>query len=112
MLTPRISSRFVQATRYDRSARAVLDWHEHHNLSFIFVMKGDYQETTRHRTFTCKPGDVVIKPGNMRHQNRFGQFGAVCLLLEISEESLEHSTGLIVSKKWLHQRAIHPADPG
>jgi AraC-like DNA-binding protein len=30
----------------------------------------------------------------MRHQNMFGEFGAVCLLLEISEELLEHSTEL------------------
>ena len=95
MLTPRISSKFALVTRYDRKPQEVLDWHEHHDLSFCFVMKGNYQETTRHRTFTCRPGDVVIKPGNMRHQNRFSQIGAVCLLLEISEGSLEHSTGLI-----------------
>jgi AraC-like DNA-binding protein len=30
----------------------------------------------------------------MRHQNVFGQLGAVCLLLEISEELLEQSTKL------------------
>jgi AraC family transcriptional regulator len=94
MLTPRISSRLALATRYDREPLEVLDWHEHRNLSFCFVMKGSYQETTRHRTVTCRPGDVVIKPGAMLHQNRFSQRGAVCLLLEISEESLG-SAGLI-----------------
>ena len=95
MLTPRISARFALATRYDREPLEVLDWHEHRNLSFSFVMKGSYDETTRQRTFTCRPGDVVIKPGDRRHQNRFGQLGAVCLLLEISEEFLGHSAGLI-----------------
>jgi AraC family transcriptional regulator len=95
MLTPRLSSRLALATRYDRKPLEVLDWHEHRNLSFCFVMKGNYQETARHRTFTCRPGDVVIKPGNMQHQNTFSQLGAVCLLLEISEESLEQSKGLI-----------------
>ncbi len=95
MLTPRVTSRFALATRYDRKPQEVLDWHEHRNLSFCFVMKGNYQETTRHRTFTCMPGDVVIKPGGRRHLNRFSQLGAVCLLLEISEESLGHSAGLI-----------------
>src|ERR1700687_5075 len=95
MLTPRLSSRLALATRYDRKPLEVLDWHEHRNLSFCFVMKVNYQETARHRTFTCRPGDVVIKPGNMQHQNTFSQLGAVCLLLEISEESLEQSKGLI-----------------
>jgi hypothetical protein len=95
MLTPKLSSTFALATRYDRKPLEVLDWHEHRNLSFCFVMKGSYQETTRHRTFTCRPGDVVIKPGGRLHQNRFSQLGAVCLLLEISEESFGHSAGLI-----------------
>jgi hypothetical protein len=94
MLTPRISSGLAIATRYDRTCLEVLDWHEHHNLSFCFVMKGNYRETTSRGSFTCRPGDVVIKPRNMRHQNTFGQLGAVCLLLEISEELLEHSTEL------------------
>ena len=95
MPTAELSSRFALATRYDREPREVLDWHEHRNLSFSFVMKGQYQETTRNRTFTCRTGDVVIKPGGRRHQNAFGQFGAVCLLLEIYEQSLERSTALI-----------------
>jgi hypothetical protein len=95
MLTPKLSSTFALATRYDRKPLEVLDWHEHRNLSFCFVMKGSYQETTRHRTFTCRPGDVVIKPGGRLHQNRFSQLGAVCLLLKISEESFGHSAGLI-----------------
>ena len=95
MLTPTLSSRFALATRYDRKPQELLDWHEHRNLSFCFVMKGNYQETTRHRTFTCRPGAVVIKPGGRRHQNRFSRLGAVCLLLEVSAESFGHSTGLI-----------------
>ena len=92
MLTPRLSSRFALATRYDRKPLEVLDWHEHRNLSFCFVMKGSYEETTRHHTFMCRTGGVVIKPADRRHQNRFGQLGAVCLLLEISEEFLGQST--------------------
>lgn len=95
MLTPRVSSRFALATRFDRRPQEVLDWHEHRNLSFCFVMKGNYRETTRHAAFTCRTGDVVVKPGGKPHQNRFGQLGAVCLLLEISDRSSEHSTGLI-----------------
>src|SRR5215813_2002946 len=94
MQSPRISSQLAIATRYDRTCLEVLDWHEHHKLRFCFVMKGNYQETTSRGTFTCRPGDVVIKPENMRHQNVFGQLGAVCLLLEISEELLEQSTKL------------------
>jgi AraC-like DNA-binding protein len=95
MLRRRISSKLVRASWYDRSSGEVLDWHEHHNLSFCFVVKGDYEETTRHRTFTCRPGDVVVKTADVRHLNTFGHLGAVCLLLEISEEFLEDSAGLI-----------------
>jgi AraC family transcriptional regulator len=94
MLPTRISSRLAVATRYDRTCSEVLDWHEHHNLSFCFVMKGNYHETTPRGSFVCRFGDVVIKPAHLRHQNRFGEFGAVCLLLEISEELLEQSTDL------------------
>lgn len=94
MRAPRISSGLAIATRYNRACLEVLDWHEHHNLSFCFVMKGNYQETTSRGSLTCRPGDVVIKPANMRHQNTFGHLGAVCLLLEISAELLEHSTEL------------------
>lgn len=94
MLTQRLSSRFVRATRYDRKPGEVLDWHEHRDLSFCFVVKGDYGETTRRQTFTCRPGDVIVKPPNVRHLNVFGQTGAVCLLLEISDEIFSSSIGL------------------
>lgn len=94
MLPTRISSRFAVATRYDRTCLEVLDWHEHHNLSFCFVMKGNYHETTPRGSFQCRLGDVVIKPANLRHQNTFGEVGALCLLLEISEDLLEHSADL------------------
>src|SRR5579864_7541960 len=95
MLIREISAKHVKATRYDRDSREALDWHEHHNLSFCFVIKGDYEETTRQQTVTCRPGDVVIKTANVRHLNKFGQRGALCLLLEISEKFLRDSAGLI-----------------
>lgn len=91
MLTQRISSTHLRATRYDRKPLEVLDWHEHPNLSFCFVIKGSYGETTRNRTFTCRPGDVVVKGAQVRHLNEFSERGAVCLLLEISEGLLEAS---------------------
>lgn len=90
-----ISSRNVRATRYDRKALEVLDWHEHRDLSFCFVIKGDYGETTRRQTFTCSPGDVVVKAPGVRHLNEFGGTGAVCLLLEISEDLLRPAVGLV-----------------
>lgn len=93
MLTRRISSRHARASRYDRRPLEVLDWHEHHDLSFCFVVRGHYEETTRGRTVTCRPGDVVIKGANLRHLNRFGDRGAVCLLLEISRELIEAAGG-------------------
>ena len=95
MLTPKLSSTFALATRYDRKPQELLDWHEHHDLSFCFVLKGNYQETTSRGSFTCRPGDVVIKPAAMRHQNTFGRLGALCLLLQISEETFGRSTGLV-----------------
>jgi AraC family transcriptional regulator len=94
-MTRRISSHLVLATQYNRSPLEVLDWHEHHNLSFCFVLKGTYEEITRDRAFTCRPGDVVIKPPKMRHQNLFGRVGGVCLLLEISDELIKSSAGLV-----------------
>lgn len=95
MLTQTISSPPVRAVRYDRGSGEVLDWHEHHNLSFCFAVKGDYEETTHNSTHVCRTGDVVVKTADLRHLNRFGRAGAVCLLLEISGQFLEDSAGLI-----------------
>jgi AraC-like DNA-binding protein/quercetin dioxygenase-like cupin family protein len=92
METFRISSRGVGAVRYDRRSGEVLDWHEHHNLSFCFVLRGEYEETIRNRTVVCRSGDVVIKRSDERHLNKFGQDGAVCLLLEISDQFLKDSS--------------------
>lgn len=90
----RVASKNVRATWYDRTPLEVLDWHEHHDLSFCFVIKGDYEESTRRQTVTCRPGDVVIKTADLRHLNRFGERGAICLLLELSPQFLEDSIGL------------------
>jgi AraC-like DNA-binding protein len=92
MKTFRISSPGIGAVRYDRRSGEVLDWHEHHNLSFCFVLRGEYEETIRNRTVVCRSGDVVIKRPDERHLNTFGQYGAVCLLLEISDQFLKHSS--------------------
>jgi AraC family transcriptional regulator len=94
MLKRRIASSRVRASWYERHSLEVLDWHEHRHLSFCFVMKGDYEETARGRTFTCRPGDVVVKTAAERHRDRFGRHGAVCLLLEISDDFLSDSTHL------------------
>jgi AraC family transcriptional regulator len=95
MLTQTISSKHLRAVRYNRDSREILDWHEHHNFSFCFVVKGDYEETTRHRTVICRTGDAVLKTADLRHLNRFGKAGAVCLLLGISHQFLDDSLGLI-----------------
>jgi len=87
-MTRTISSQQVRATWYDRKSLEVLDWHAHRNLSFCFVITGDYEETTRRQTLICRAGDVVIKVADVQHLNTFGQRGAVCLLLEMSKEFL------------------------
>jgi AraC-like DNA-binding protein len=96
-MTPTISSQHVRATWYDRKSLEVLDWHEHRDLSFCFVINGEYQETTCSKTFTCRPGDVVVKTAEVRHLNVFGRQGALCLLLEMSREFLKNSIGLFES---------------
>ena len=92
MQTLEISSPDVRAVRFDRRSGEVLDWHEHHDLSFCFVLQGDYEETIRDRTVVCRSGDVVIKRPDERHLNTFGNRGAVCLLLEISDRFVRNSS--------------------
>jgi|ERR1700733_1247823 AraC family transcriptional regulator len=89
-----LSSPSASLTCYDCEPRELLDWHEHRNLSFCFITKGQYQETNQSRSFPCRPGDVVIKPGRKLHQNFMSQQGTVCWLLEVSEESLTPSAAL------------------
>lgn len=88
MLTHRILSRHVRASRHDFEPSEVLDWHDHRDLSFCFMIRGNYKEATRRQSFACGPGDVVVQPANVQHLNEFGQRGAVCVLLEISDEFL------------------------
>ncbi len=92
MQTLRISSPNVQAIRYGRGSGEVLDWHEHRNLSLCFVIQGEYEETVRNETFTCRSGDVVIQAAGVRHLNKFGPRGGMGLLLEISDAFLKNSS--------------------
>ncbi len=110
MLTPEISTSHIQAVRFDRNPGEVLDWHKHNNLSFCFVIRGDYAETTQRQSLTCRAGDVVIKTADMQHLNTFGQHGALCLLLEISSEFIKErpdfpypqTVGLLRSQELAH----------
>lgn len=62
--------------------------HQHELASLSFAVKGGFHERSGATSFDCGPYDVVVKPPEERHSNRYGPGGARCLLIEVSRSRL------------------------
>lgn len=73
-----------------------LNWHSHSNTAFIFVLDGSFEELGKRTSFNCRAKDILFRPKEQPHQNRFYQVGGRCLNIELSSTWLEnHRTPLI-----------------
>lgn len=56
--------------------------HEHAFPSWTLLLAGSFEEVFSRETLVCTSGSVLSKPSTADHSNRYGPFGAHCLLIE------------------------------
>ncbi|MGH9580449.1 MAG: hypothetical protein ACRD2R_05600, partial [Terriglobales bacterium] len=56
--------------------------HEHANANINFALCSTFTERVERRTFDCRPGSLVMKPGGAVHSNRYSRQPAHCLIVE------------------------------
>lgn len=66
----------------------VLDSHAHPTGQLVFVLEGGYWERWRRRRIRLGPGSVIFRPPGEAHANRFGEDGALALLVAYEPERL------------------------
>lgn len=68
-----------------RSAEAI-ERHTHARASLVFVVRGEFSETTDRGAHTCGPSTLLYRPAGEPHRNMFGSAGGECLCLELEGE--------------------------
>lgn len=63
--------------------------HRHPHVTLCVPVRGHYEERIAGRTLHGRTGDLVSKPPDAIHSDRFGAFGCTCLLVEVASERLE-----------------------
>ena len=92
-LTGRFATRDLAVSLYHQQPLSHLPQHAHAGWSICFVMRGDYRESCGKTVQDFKEADVIVKTAAAIHEDRFGNKGADCLLVELSPRMVE-STGV------------------
>jgi len=71
----------VTETTHAPALKLPAHFHELPNL--VFVLEGSFLETAAGQTHECRPGSMLLKPGGAIHEDRYGQTGAHCLIVEM-----------------------------
>jgi AraC family transcriptional regulator len=58
-------------------------WHTHVTASFTVILRGEYVEEHRARSFDCFPGKILFRAAGERHFDRIGSRGAHCVMIEM-----------------------------
>lgn len=95
----------ISETKYQ--PRESLDWHCHPNTAFVFVLDGCFDELSKQASFNCRPTDLLFRPKEQPHQNRFYQNGGRCLNVELSSRWLENNRTPLTN----HQGTLHLRQP-
>lgn len=84
----------VTETTHAPALKLPAHFHELPNL--VFVLEGSFLETAAGQTHECRPGSMLLKPGGAIHEDRYGQTGAHCLIVEM-KPALMSLTGSLTS---------------
>jgi len=68
--------------------------HRHELPNLVFVLEGSFLETMQGQSHECKPGSMLLKPGGAIHEDRYGNNGARCLIVEIKAELMSLAKSL------------------
>jgi AraC family transcriptional regulator len=87
-LTGQFRTPDLKISLYHQQPFSYLPKHVHAGWSMCFVMRGDYRESCS-KTRDFKWGDVIVKTAAAIHEDRFGDSGADCLLVELSPQMVQ-----------------------
>jgi AraC family transcriptional regulator len=85
--------------------------HGHDEAALCFAVRGSFAEEVGGRTFACAPYDIMIRPLEIHHSNRYGRAGARCVLVGVTAECLsrlEPHTALFETPRRLPREVGHP----
>ena len=68
-------------------ARERLSWHEHEESVLCVLLRGAMREDAGSGETLHGPGQVIFKPGGVRHRNAFGPAGASILTLALGDHA-------------------------
>jgi AraC family transcriptional regulator len=92
-LTRQFATSDLAVALYHQQPLSHLPKHAHPGCSICFVLRGDYQESCGGTARDFREGDLIVKAAATIHEDRFGNGGADCLLVELSPQMVQ-STGI------------------
>ncbi len=66
--------------------------HGHDEAALCFPFRGAFDESVDGRTYECGAYDVMVRPPQVRHSNRYDAKGARCVLVGLTPECLQRLT--------------------
>jgi len=96
----KVGNYILTETRHESYLR--LSKHDHENANFNFVLHGAFLETLgdlKRHSYDCGDGSVQFKPPGEAHSNIYGDKGAHCLILELTDGHILPAAGLIVCRQ-------------
>lgn len=63
--------------------------HGHDEAALCFPFRGAFDESVGGRTYECSAYDVMVRPPQVRHSNRYGANGTRCVLVGLTPECLQ-----------------------
>ena len=60
--------------------------HTHDVTALTLVLRGSLTETVGAKRYEARPGDLVVKPRNTPHEDRFGPHGAATMTIRIADD--------------------------
>lgn len=84
-----LSLRGLIVTESEHGGGISLPRHAHENASVVLIRKGTFTESIGQRSWDCKPGRAIYKPGGAEHADRFSSGRTETVLVELLPESVD-----------------------
>ncbi len=80
----------LSETSYNKNS--YLPNHEHENIFFCFVLRGQYSEISEFGERNCEAGTLIFHPRFEKHKDNFGYINTKCFNIEINNSWLNELT--------------------
>ncbi|PWT89787.1 MAG: hypothetical protein C5B54_08360 [Acidobacteria bacterium] len=81
----------LEITEFQQPPEHRIQPHTHNTAILTVVLNGSFQEVVDRKKYHCEPGTLLVKPAGAVHSHRYSSHGAHCLLIEISDQSIEEA---------------------